>query len=804
MEYTKLVLHLYKRFKLLGQDTLTITPNTRLMIVRGRNGSGKSSLFSELSPLPSDKNDFKQGGYKIVELTFQGKFYVLKSEFINKSPKYSFVCDGEELNPAGIVSTQKLLAFTHFGVTPFIHDIMIGKEDFTDMSIGSRKKLFTSLTKLNIDKVLKNYNKLKESLNLNKLMLKNESKQYQIEKSKLIDPDEYDKIKSQLETYKSLIDNLIDFRTKIARFHVPESSESSMADLRSLLDERKRLMMANYIMLTSRPYNEIVDRKEANQREIDLVKSDLDILYDKIESLNIMYDKLKSSEAEDINEVASSLDSINKEIGLLEGSLHYIGKDLVYSESLFYNLVNIQDDLRELPSNIDSDGGYIYSGEKLRKATDLLADLNVAIHDLSVTEKHYRQRIDDAKSHTEKLTCKSCGVEWRMIDLINLDETNASIEDVVKKRIELTEKFKETQEYITSCREYFDNYVKINNVFKECESKLPMVFNEYSESNAIVSDPSSLVGIINKLQTDKGNTDRLISLKREQKLYEAKIQLLEAFGSKDGNDIKAELVNCNSEIELKQEILLDLQKETDNINYVISIYKTINGIDNAIKLTKENVKEYNLSVVASGILTTVTNDIREIRVKMAELENDIHGQDNILYDLSKRDLKIADIEEEIEVLTIILDELSPKNGLLARTISSFLNNIIDSVNVTLSRIWTYEMILSPIDLETSDLDYKFKLEVEGVSDTADISLASKGQKEAINLAFKLVMSKLLGFTTYPLYLDELASHMDSHHTENISKLVHSFVNESNFSQIYMITHKENVSHFEEAENIDLS
>ena len=64
MKIIKLTLHLYKRFDLLGADTLTYTPESPYQLILGKNGIGKSSLLNELSPLPCETTDLKENGYK--------------------------------------------------------------------------------------------------------------------------------------------------------------------------------------------------------------------------------------------------------------------------------------------------------------------------------------------------------------------------------------------------------------------------------------------------------------------------------------------------------------------------------------------------------------------------------------------------------------------------------------------------------------------------------------------------------------------------------------------------------------------
>ncbi|MFO5615141.1 hypothetical protein ACLBQC_31775, partial [Klebsiella pneumoniae] len=44
------------------------TPSKQMMVILGSNGTGKSSIISELTPVVSSSSNFKQGGEKDFQL----------------------------------------------------------------------------------------------------------------------------------------------------------------------------------------------------------------------------------------------------------------------------------------------------------------------------------------------------------------------------------------------------------------------------------------------------------------------------------------------------------------------------------------------------------------------------------------------------------------------------------------------------------------------------------------------------------------------------------------------------------------
>ena len=112
-----------------------------------------------------------------------------------------------------------------------------------------------------------------------------------------------------------------------------------------------------------------------------------------------------------------------------------------------------------------------------------------------------------------------------------------------------------------------------------------------------------------------------------------------------------------------------------------------------------------------------------------------NNYNNIKYTIDKYKKTIDDIQSNIKVLDIILNEISPKNGLIAKSVSSFLNIIIENINAIINTVWDYKMILKAINVEDEVLNYKFKVEVEDKITINDVNNCSSGMKKIINFAF---------------------------------------------------------------------
>lgn len=144
-----------KRFK------LELKEITQLLL--GTNGSGKSSILYELSPLPADKANYYKGGKKIIVLQKGMDSFTLTSDF-TKGNHHSFVMNGEDLNPGQTVTVQKELVKEHFGVTVDIHEMLLGLENFTSMSPVRRREWLTILCTVDYTYALKKYQLIQQRL----------------------------------------------------------------------------------------------------------------------------------------------------------------------------------------------------------------------------------------------------------------------------------------------------------------------------------------------------------------------------------------------------------------------------------------------------------------------------------------------------------------------------------------------------------------------------------------------------------------------------------------------------------------
>ena len=106
MRIIRLELRGYIRLGVCNIDHLIYTPESNYQLILGTNGSGKSSLIYELSPLPAHHSQYTKDGLKHITIEHRGATYQLISDF--KTGKHSFSIDGDEnLNRGGTQQVQR-------------------------------------------------------------------------------------------------------------------------------------------------------------------------------------------------------------------------------------------------------------------------------------------------------------------------------------------------------------------------------------------------------------------------------------------------------------------------------------------------------------------------------------------------------------------------------------------------------------------------------------------------------------------------------------------------------------------------
>jgi predicted ATPase len=803
MKITYLELYKYKRFPLLGKDKLVLNIASKLNLILGCNGAGKSSLVSELSPLPANKDDFYEGGYKIITIEHNGSVYTLTSDIANN--EYSFIVADEELNPSKLISIQRELVYQHFLLNQDIWDILTGKVNFTDMTLINRKKLFNTLSHLNVESILNIHSENKELHKQQQALLKTQSNLYTIENNKLLDLTLLDTLQARLTRNNEAMAALLEVRTMLVPYVSDIPLGRDITTYKDIKTTIAQITTNNWMILTSYPHALHSSTKATIVGKIELCNQRLKDLYTSIETLQT---KLKAIE---LKKKSSKL-SIETNIETLQSLVINHAKNLVFLSdmtvgthsdlhALYYSLSDI---VAEMPLNTDK----LYSRANYDRS---LANKNTL---LTQKQQLYQQQLYLTKEvdmlckqkQDDSVTCPNCHHTWSQ----HYDPLKHA--SLVEKKLEVDNKLAEIEQclvtentYLEAFSEYMSKYRVYANIRTSYLGKFPELFEVIDKREYIFLEPRSILTVINTAIDDMNSLLEIVKHKQTLTQLISDLQLVSNTDTEDEASVRLELSDITEKVtELLYEKEIEYNKLQCN-DTSFALYNQILLLEQSLADTVNAIHGSNLSYTVRSVITSIDFELNSLKMQGNDLQNQLSNHNNLTAVVAKYQQDINETTANIEVLKLIVDELNPKSGIIGKIISNYLNGLIEYINKIISSLWNYKMELIPYNLETDALDYRFKINVEDKLSVKDVSLASSGMKEIVNLSFKLAMTKLLGLTDFPLYLDEFGARLDSEHKSNIYNLIFKFLNDDNYSQIYLITHTDlSYSNFKDTDIIRLS
>lgn len=232
----------------------------------------------------------------------------------------------------------------------------------------------------------------------------------------------------------------------------------------------------------------------------------------------------------------------------------------------------------------------------------------------------------------------------------------------------------------------------------------------------------------------------------------------------------------------------DLRQSLKDVQRARQLHTKVALLHSASEHARSLLQSAQLKHVCDATVREIDAELSLCKISVIETQNELGQHQAIEQGVRVLREQVLEAEQNVKVLTALTNELSPKNGFIAKSVSQFLNAIIGSINAVIAGVWDYKMVLKAIDVENDALNYRFKLEVEDRLTVDDISKASAGMREIINLAMKVTLYKLLRLENHVAYLDEFGVKLDSSHRARVADVIFKMMASSTYSQIFLITH----------------
>lgn len=783
MKITKLILRNCDRFLLNQIKEIVYTPQSPYQLITGNNGSGKSSLLEELSPLPPDKNKFTTNGYKEIHIVHDGKQYLLVNDFTKGgSGQHSFKLNGEELNDGQNVSTQLQLVKEHFRYTKEIHELVIGKKRFTSMSGLQRRDWFVKISNVDMTYIMNLFNNVKTAFRDNQGAIKLQTKRLASSLEQLLPKEEEQALQKETDEYQLIIDKLVSLIPReIENVEVYESNLQQVTnDAKWMMEELKTHPEPNRNNAKSfEDYRLLV---EAQITKTQFLKQQFQEAKQKHLELEEKYSKINWDE--NISE-----EEIKKELSEIDSTLQTLGTPINFTGDInqaIEEALKIKQPFEEwcalAPTNTDGR----FNPDNVSTMRSRFEACDIRLRSIKEGITRLEAHIDHIKSNRFETHCPSC--QFRFQTSPGSDKLPQFEEKLQKGYTTLPEVEKEHREFLaflTEYRQYEDAFLYCKRTFVLPHPLLSGFFDKLLGLN-FRDTPLVAIGQIDKYIKVLKDTQTFNTLTERKRFLEA---LLSTLYSGEGTFLKTLLLESDTKLSSlqgeitqltqKQEQLKDQYRQTkryfDILTALDEKFEEYEKIQDNIELAIEKSFLEESLTVFKKTFYTLSERLSEMKTKRKVVE-DI---DRYLDELKTR-------EAEFKVL---LDILNPNDGLIAKTLLGFIRHFLDQFNQLIGHIWTYDMKVVAEESSEFTKNYNFPLkQANKATPSQDVRESSKGQQEMVDFAFLLLTMRYLGLSHFPLLLDELGGGFTEVHRIHIFNYLKQLVETGQVEQLFLISH----------------
>lgn len=788
----------YLRLSLRQIEEIDYRPKEKVQIILGSNGSGKSQLLKELSPLPANDKEYTRPGSKEIWISHDNKQYILRSLFTVNGNQFEFICDDEELNPGKNVTTFKELVKTHFNYTADLHALRTGKVLFHQLSSNDRRKLFMSMNHIDFTYALKYFNRLKEQHRDCQGMLERLKKRLAEETDSILSADDATKLKEELVVLHHELDMLI----SAGHFTAPQDLKSLHTTLENLVFDfgQMETKLLKYIQVHDTLGNcssstALQEEKKKYELEIADFRKEISLRMAHIVQIEKDLTDTKGLENTDLQQLLKQV----KERQQIEAGLRLALEDLPYeltlndASTLLYSLQSIQPIIIALSEDFSSYPRSDYTRDDFRSNTLQIGEVSLQL--LAAVDKVQRLKVKvdeyQAALNEAAVVCVACGHQWKL-HYHEDQHMNAKKElESMETQVELLTKKKsllQTEE--GHMRSFAATQTQFSRLYTDY-ANLSFFLDYLVKLNVVKENPARLSSEINMLQQRLMVAKKLQQYREQNEQDQRTIDILTSSNAQSQKKIKNEIAMEESRIGQLQNILRFVTEKLSDVEEVLKLRATIQSLYQDFMETYRQSHTTHTKVMEEhykGIISEMTHTVKEAILKKERQLSQIDIKQGYIGHIRQ---DIERYTEEQQLLAAAIDSLSPKTGLIARGLTNFINRFIEEVNLFIERVWTYPLsikLIEPEENDELDLDYKFSVNVNDSGTPPDIANTSSGMQEIIHLACVRAIDVFLNLNQYPVYLDEFAARMDDTHRKQAYNIIEYLIEDTDISQVFMVSH----------------
>lgn len=831
----------------LGLDTIEIDFTKcqhRIVLIKGDNGSGKSTIEGALKPLPDDSSSFIAGKTARKEIEYYDEFnnvvYIIT--FIHevngstrKTQGYiTKVVNGApvELNPTGNITSCKEYIYEELQLDPnyiTLTQLSSNKRGIADLRPADRKRYVNAiLTATDV------YNDMYKTLSKKASTYKG---MVQSITSKI---DNIGNVVQLQETLKSIEERIAEGETMLERHNEIMNQEKGM--LNTIDPNNKLRERVEYLTSTLKEYKDNLNIEDRELRKLynKLGESNVvtpDMVYDintKINDLNSEVNAIKSkinmimesrqSDSEELQVKTAKLQSINSSGSLsetrkLKNELtekkrfiedrwdNVIDLNTITSEE-FASIYNIIHEMIEVAGSVNTlspnaDNEYRECVSRIKEIDDEI-DKVVATDNSIVSCEEKVTILESRPSNCTNDTCPFISdalkakamiekyaqlrKNYKSIMTLNKEKElcSARMEELDKEKY-LIQLYNANQRVLRSLRLNMNTYESCVNTLKKSTATVLNTLNSVMEYVNDIDEykkiSKSLDDINNRYHALSSQEDFINMITNDISNLQRQIDAdIEVIGK-----LNAQLESDNSEIERlagKAQIYNDIlthNKSYEELNEGIYI------LEQEIQTNKENIDK--IQKINSDI-EKLTANIAQIKEKIGPLKQD---KETISYNLrltSEYNKELSEYKNKYDKIETLRYYCSPTTGIQLLFANMYLSQILDNANRILQSLFGGTFALLPLVITESE--FRIPVAVNGGLNHDDITSMSSAQ---ISLISMIISISLLSQTSSKLNIivgDEIDAPFDSENRREFITILYQLMSLVKASQCVLISHNSEI------------
>ena len=821
----------------------------KIILIKGDNGSGKSTIVSALKPLPDDNSAFIPGltGSKEIEYIDETTGIVYSIKYVHeckgdtrttKGYFYKIYPDGNvvDLNGSGNITSCKDLVSEELELDAnyiTLTQLSSTKRGIADLRPADRKRFVNNIL-ASTDVYNNMYKNLsKKASNLKSVMTNIASKIDSVgniasleEALKLVD-NKITEAEGMMEQYTEVInkekgmllsidpDNKISERIQILstkRYEYTAIRDNSNKELNRYYSLDPKLATS---VITQDILDKLSDDTNKVDYEIQSLNEKIDMLIKNREkdAANLEDETIKLSsisgntsiiELERVkNNLLSKKNEIEKRWGEIVDLTTITRDEFMSAYDVITNLSSMVSNCDIIPSaNINSI--YLSTTSELEQVNTDIEEMISFINDMQVHEYKLdilTQRPDGCKDDTCPFIADALQAKAILDDMLSKRKDHKATQESLQKR-------KKDLEHTLDIVDTNKQMLMIYNSNRIVLSKLNLNLNTYDECMSILKRDaytieSILRGLIeyaNDFMEYKTIEKGLSDIQSKYDTYNSQKSLVEMI-STSIEKLNTQINTDNQEIEHMNQSISD---NTVKYREMCTLYNTLSEIfkyrteladaEDTLRIIDEEIEKDKANI---DKISKLNSDIEKLQVNISELKEQLkplrEKAEEIRHKITLSNEYTREYEEynmsysKIETLKYYC---SPTTGIQLLFANMYLNKIMESANNVLSKLFNGKFALLPLVITANE--FRIPVAVNGGLNHDDITSMSSAQVALISM---IISISLLSQTSTKLNIivgDEIDAPFDSENRREFIGILLHLMGLVNSSQCVLISHNSEI------------